>query len=179
MRAHLMTPRQEYFHIASTFISVLTAHKAIFNVFSVQFGPHFYFFFSPPLHWPELVVHSLLYRWIKTAWRPLTKLHQCIDEAQEGDHEVEHKHSLQLQLHPRCHGTLTSWEDNLLWQYVTENITGHKVILTWDYLIFFCCFISSFSLGYGNCNWGPKDIHMCCKIVPKFSFSTGTQHLAC
>lgn len=38
----------------------------------------------------------------------LTELHQCIDEAQEGDHEVEYKHRLQLQLHLCCHGVLTS-----------------------------------------------------------------------
>lgn len=43
---------------------------------------------------------------------PLTELHQCVDEAQEGDHEVEHKHSLQLQLHPRCHGTLSGRQDD-------------------------------------------------------------------
>lgn len=42
---------------------------------------------------------------------PLTQLHQCIDEAQEGHHEVEHKHGLQLQLHPRCHGDLAIRED--------------------------------------------------------------------
>jgi len=49
---------------------------------------------------------------LETVCRPLTQLHQCIDEAHEGDHEVEHKHSLQLQLHPRCHGSLTRRKDD-------------------------------------------------------------------
>lgn len=82
-------------------------------------------------------------RSIETAWWPLTKLHQCIDEAQEGDHEVEHKHSLQLQLHPRCHGTLTSWKDDNMrhWKHYLSQSIAIKVLFYlffYSYQLLFC-----------------------------------------